>query len=90
MLNQTKIILDSIADGVFTVDLDFQITSFNKAAEDITGISKEKALGKKCFTVLKANVCDKGCILKQTIKTGKPIVNAPIHIIRADKKTGGN
>lgn len=80
-------ILDSIADGVFTVDLDFRITSFNKAAENITRISKKKAFGRLCFKVLKANVCDKGCILKQTINTGKPIVNKPIHIIRADKKS---
>lgn len=79
-------ILDSITDGVFTVDLDFRITSFNKAAENITGISKKKAFGRLCFKVLKANVCDKGCILKQTIKTGKSNVNKQIHIIRADKK----
>jgi len=28
-----EIILDSIADGVFTVDLGMRITSFNRAAE---------------------------------------------------------
>jgi PAS domain S-box-containing protein len=36
--NQTQIIFDSIADGVFTVDSHRKITSFNRAAEDITGI----------------------------------------------------
>lgn len=30
---ETDIILDSIADGVFTVDRDWRITSFNRAAE---------------------------------------------------------
>ena len=30
-----QIILDSIADGVFTVNMDFPITSFNRAAEKI-------------------------------------------------------
>jgi PAS domain S-box-containing protein len=30
-----QIILDSIADGVFTVNTDFFITSFNRAAEKI-------------------------------------------------------
>ena len=33
------VILDSIADGVFTVDEDYRITSFNRAAELITGIT---------------------------------------------------
>ena len=42
--NQTEIILDSIADGVFTVDADFKITSFNHAAETITGIDREEAV----------------------------------------------
>ena len=44
---QTKIILDSVADGVFTVDAEWRITSFNKAAETITGISKEQAMGRR-------------------------------------------
>ena len=79
-------ILDSIADGVFTVDLNFRITSFNSAAEAITGISREKALGYPCFQVFKANVCDSGCIVEQTIRAEKPVVNMPIHILRADKK----
>ena len=39
--NQTQIILDSIAEGVFTIDLDWRITSFNRAAEKITGIKKK-------------------------------------------------
>ena len=39
------IILDSIADGVFTVDKNWHITTFNKAAQTITGITREKAIG---------------------------------------------
>ena len=43
--NQTQIILDSIAEGVFTIDLDWRITSFNRAAEKITGIKKMRPSG---------------------------------------------
>jgi PAS domain S-box-containing protein len=81
-----EIILNSITDGVFTVDLDWHITSFNKAAEAITGISKEEAIGQLCYEVFRANVCEGGCILRQTIKTGEAIRNMPIYIIRGDKK----
>jgi len=80
------IILDSITDGVFTVDLDWHIMSFNKAAEAITGISKEEAIGQLCFEVFRANVCESGCLMRQTIKTGEAIRNMPIYIIRGDKK----
>lgn len=79
-------ILDSIADGVFTVDLEWRITSFNKAAEEITGISRERALGRPCHDVFRADVCESGCILRQTMMTGRAIRNMPIHIARSDKK----
>ena len=81
-----QIILDSIAEGVFTVDLDFLITSFNKAAEDTTGICREEAIGRHCFDVFKTDICHTQCILKQTMKSKKPAVNMPVHIIRADGK----
>jgi len=47
----TRLILDSIADGVFTVDQQGRITSFNKAAERITGFSKEEAVGQYCHEI---------------------------------------
>ena len=37
-VDTTEIILDSIADGVFTVDREWRITSFNRAAEEINGV----------------------------------------------------
>ncbi|HNX59609.1 MAG TPA: PAS domain-containing protein, partial [Spirochaetota bacterium] len=40
----TDMILESISDGVFTVNADWIITSFNKAAERITGIRKVHAI----------------------------------------------
>jgi len=81
-----NIILDSITDGVFTVDLNLTITSFNRAAEQITGIPRSEAIGKPCFEVFRANICESGCMLRRTMKTASPIFNIPVHIYRADKK----
>lgn len=81
---QTETILDSIADGVFTVDLDWRITSFNRAAEEITGVSASDAIGRPCCEVFRANVCESTCVLKFTMETRKPIVNKPVAILRAD------
>ena len=53
-------ILDSITDGVFTVDLNWRITSFNRAAEQITNISRKEALGKRCCDVFRASICGVG------------------------------
>jgi PAS domain S-box-containing protein len=80
---EKDIILDSIADGVFTVDDNWRITSFNRAAEQITGVRREDAVGQHCKDVLKADVCEKGCILRKTIQSGKSIVNRTVRIVDA-------
>jgi len=76
-------ILDSIADGVFTVDDNWLITSFNAAAERITGIARDEAIGSRCCDVFRASICENECALRQTLQTGQPVVNRTIYIINA-------
>jgi PAS domain S-box-containing protein len=83
-LPQTEVILDSIADGVFTVDQEWRITSFNRAAEEITGVSRELALGQKCFDVFRADICQTRCALRETLETGRQVVNQQINILSGD------
>ncbi len=80
----TDIILDSISDGVFTVDEEWHITSFNRAAETITGIKRSEALGHLCSEVFRSSMCEGSCALRQTLETGKPIINKPCFIIDAN------
>ena len=77
-------ILESIADGVFTIDRDFIVRSFNRAAEEITGVPREEAIGQPCCEVFRAEICERMCALKQTELTGKPVVNRLVYIVRAD------
>ncbi len=81
------VILDSVADGVFTIDNEKNITSFNQAAEKITGIPKNRAIGQKCFDVLHANICQTACALEKTLKTGKQLIDVPISVINNKGKT---
>ena len=74
-------ILNSIADGVFTVDSEYRITSFNKAAQDITGFLANEAIGKPCHTVFRSTVCREECPLKTTVRTGEPVSNFEIEIV---------
>ena len=76
-----RTILDSVADGIFTVDQNFNIKSFNRAAERITGISREEALGRKCHDVFHANICQGNCALKHTIDTGQEIIDLHINVL---------
>jgi PAS domain S-box-containing protein len=77
-------ILESISDGVFTVDLNWKITSFNRAAEIITGIKRKEALGKRCCDVFKSSMCEARCALKETLKNSSPIINRSCFIVRFD------
>lgn len=75
--------MSSIADGVFTVDSDRIITSFNPAAEKITGISSEKAVGRHCYEVFHSDICESGCLLEKTLNTGIETIDQPVNIINS-------
>ena len=81
--SDVKTILDSINDGVFTVDGKFTVTSFNRAAEAITGVDVREAVGRPCCEVFKADICEGNCALKQTIATSRPVINKRVHILTA-------
>ncbi len=71
---QTDLILDSVADGVFTVNQDFIVTSFNKAAEQITGHSAKEVLGKQCRDILGSELCATACPIAKALETKEKVV----------------
>jgi PAS domain S-box-containing protein len=81
---ERDVILDSINEGVFTVDEEWRITSFNYAAETITGVSRQEAIGRRCMDVFHANICENACALRRTMSDGKSVVNAVAHVIKHD------
>ena len=72
-MDPTKAILESISDGVFTVDSNWKITSFNRAAEDITGIPREEAIGRECSEVFRSSMCETACALRESMSSGKQV-----------------
>jgi len=82
-LTPTQAILESISDGVFTVDSEWRVTSFNRAAEGITGVSRVEAIGRRCSEVFRCSMCETDCALQKTLKSGKPIIGKSGYIIDA-------
>lgn len=82
----TESILESISDGVFTVNLAERITSFNRAAEEITGVDRKEAVGSLCSEVFRSSMCGPDCALRQTMQSGRPIIGKSAYIINADGK----
>ncbi len=79
----TTAILESISEGVFTVDRAWRVTSFNRAAERITGIPRREAIGRPCAEVFRSNMCETACALRATLDTGKALVGKTGYIINA-------
>lgn len=82
--DSTEAILESISDGVFTVDAQWRITSFNRAAEVITGVTRAEATGRLCSEVFRSSMCESHCALRETMKTGRPVIGKSGYIITGE------
>jgi PAS domain S-box-containing protein len=78
-------ILDSISEGVFSVDDQWRITSLNRAAEQLLGIPRSEALGRPCSEIFKSDLCHDACPLRYTRETGLSIRN---HAVRFTDSRG--
>jgi len=84
VLSPTEAILESISDGVFTIDRDWRITSFNRAAEEITRVPREEAIGQRCSDVFRSSMCGADCALRSTLESGRPVIGTSGYIIDSD------
>jgi len=73
-------ILNSISEGVMTVDKDWKIASWNRAAEKITGFHKEEVLGKECLKVFRASLCRDFCPVDKALSCGHPYQDVEVAI----------
>jgi PAS domain S-box-containing protein len=73
-------ILDSIGEGLFTIDKNFKITSFNRSAERITGYAKEQVLNKFCKNIFRSENCTTGCPLTLTLEKGENLYDYDLTI----------
>lgn len=80
----TDDILDSIGEGLFTVDSNFKINYFNRAAERITGINRENALGKFCKYIFKSGLCYKNCPIARVLESGENLYDVESEIRNED------
>ncbi|HET55515.1 MAG TPA: PAS domain-containing protein [Ignavibacteria bacterium] len=79
--NKLDAIFNSNIEGTFTIDDGWNVTSFNAAAEKITGYKENEAIGKKCWQIFNSSICRNGCHMEQTMKKGKPTIGNELVII---------
>jgi PAS domain S-box-containing protein len=76
-------VLRCVADGVFTIDREWRITSFNRAAERITGVPARQAMGKKCSEVFHADICEDNCAIRETLSTRREVIDRAARILNS-------
>ncbi len=71
--------LENLFEGAYVVDVDRRIVDWNRAAEEITGFSREEVVGRHCADAILRHVdgegkmlCFDGCPLQQTLADGEP------------------
>ena len=79
-----SLVLDVVDEGVFTVDRKGVITSFNRAAELITGFRQEDVIGRECSSVFQTAICTTACPLRRSIASGEHIRQREVVIRTAD------
>jgi PAS domain S-box-containing protein len=76
--------IEQSADGVMIIDNRWRITTFNKAMEQLTGWSREEAIGRPCAEVLAienaqgVNICLVDCPLNRLPYQPNPVVEGRI------------
>jgi len=75
------LIFDAISQGIFTIDSEGSITSFNRKAEELTGYSSEEVIGHPCCDIFQADICQDDCTLKHSIRTGQKIEDREVSIL---------
>ena len=81
-------ILNSLAEGVLTVDKNFKINFFNRAAESITGFNKDEVIGQFCKYVFKCELCQTKCPIGLVLESGNDIYdyNSSIEVKTGTRK----
>ncbi len=83
---QKMAILDSLAEGVVTIDKDWRVTSLNAAAERMLGCRGREVVGRTCAQILRADRCRGECPVARTLEADDPARDELVHLTRADDR----
>jgi PAS domain S-box-containing protein len=79
-------ILENIPEGVFAISQDCRITYFNQKAEEITGYTRQQAVGKTCYEVFRPEICQSTCSIKRSMTTGKESFDHQVNVLHRSNK----
>jgi PAS domain S-box-containing protein len=78
-------IMDQFPEGVFVVNTRWQVSYFNQTAQEITGYSRNEAMGKFCWEIFRSELCHKNCPMRVSMSSGQAMRDQEVEILT---KTG--
>ncbi len=82
-------LVDNLAEGIFTINTRWRITSFNQRAEQLTGYSSNEVLGRFCWDIFRSDLCGAGCPLRTTLETGVTRMDQDVRMLgKGGKRLG--
>jgi PAS domain S-box-containing protein len=81
------LLIDVIDQSIFTVNREGHITSFNRAAEKLTGHLADEVIGSRCSEVFQTTLCDTDCPLLKTIQEGQRVIDRQVRIKAKDGRS---
>lgn len=75
-------VLDSVSDGILTADQSLRIITFNGAASEITGFSREEVLGDSCLDVFRQILFGQECLVCRALEKREYVRDVEREIVR--------
>jgi len=75
-------LLESLPEGVFTINTAWRIAAFNRIAEEITGFRREEVIGKHCWEVFRSDLCREQCPLRVALENGAACIDQDVRILK--------
>jgi PAS domain S-box-containing protein len=81
LYDQLQNTFDDLKIGVFTVDSNRRLTSFNRTAEQFTGYAEKEVLGKHCYQIFKNNLCYGDCKFHEAVEADQKSLRFSLEFI---------
>ncbi len=79
-------LFDHLPKGSFTIDTQWRIRAFNQAAEQITGFSRNEALGRHCWEIFRSDICRRQCPMRKALDRRQPEMDRQVFAVNRNGK----
>ncbi len=84
--DQLEELFDDLNIGVFTVDSNRRITSFNRAVQKHTGYKEDDVLGKYCYQIFQNDLCRGECKYHEAVEAEQTSLSFDVEVLDLNRE----